>query len=134
MQEFDGRDGFGVEAGLAGFHARQSQQVFGETRHAGSVFADDFEELAVGSGVLGAEVEQGFGVSLNRSQRSAEFVRDVGDEIAAGFLDALGLGEIAKHGDGAAIGQRGGGDIEGAARNDGGGAGRLHLLCSWWQL
>ena len=51
-------------------------------------------------------VEQGFGVSLNRSQRSAQFVGDVGDEIAAGFFDALGFGEVAEHGDGAAVGQR----------------------------
>ncbi len=55
VQEFDGRNGFGIEAGLAGFDARQSQQVFGEARHAGGVLADDFEKLAVGSGIFGAE-------------------------------------------------------------------------------
>ena len=55
---------------------------------------------------------------------------NVGDEIAASFFDALGFGEIAEHGDGAAIGQRRGGDIEGAAGDDGGGAGGLHLFCS----
>ena len=123
VQEFDRRDGLGIEASLAGFDAGQSQQVFGEARHAGGVLADDLEKLAVGTGIFGAEVEQSFGVSLNGSERSAEFVGDVGDEIAAGFFDALGLGEIAEHGDGAAIGQRRGGDIEGAAGNDGGGAG-----------
>ena len=55
-------------------------------------------------------------------------MRDVGDEIAASFLDALGLGEIAEHGDGAAIGQGRGGDVEGAAGDDGGGAGGLHFF------
>ena len=129
-----GRNGFGIEAGLAGFDAREGQQVFGEARHAGSVLADDFQKLAVGSGIFGAEVEESFGVSLNGSQGSAEFVRDVGNEIAASFFDALGFGEIAEHGDGAAIGQGSGGDVEGAAGNDGGGASGLHLLWWWWRL
>src|SRR6266581_3230674 len=60
MQKFDGWGGLGVEAGLAGFHARQSQQVFGEARHAGRIFADDLEKLAVGIGSFGAEIEEGF--------------------------------------------------------------------------
>ena len=80
------------------------------------------------SGIVGAEVEESFGVSLNRGQRGAELVGDVGNEIAAGFFDALGLGQIAQHSDGAAIGQRGGGDIEGAAGDDGSGAGGLDLF------
>ena len=54
VQQFDGRDGLGIEAGLAGFHARQREQVFGEARHAGGVFADDFQKLAVGAGIVGA--------------------------------------------------------------------------------
>ena len=40
---------------------------------------------------------------------------NVGNKIAAGFVDTLGFGEIAEHGDSAAIGQGRGGDIEGAA-------------------
>ena len=50
---------------------------------------------------------------------------NVGDEVAASFLDALGFGEVAEHGDRAAIGQRGGGDVEGASGNDRSGAGSL---------
>ena len=80
------------------------------------------------------EIEQRFRVSLNRSQRSAEFVGNVGDEIATGFLDALGLGQVAEHGDSAAVGQRSGGDIEGATRDDGGGAGGLYLFCGGCSL
>ena len=79
----------------------------------------------VGRGIFGSSVEQGFGISLNRSQRRAEFVGNVGDKIAARFFHALGFGEIAEHGDGAAIGQGSGGHIEGAAGNNGGGAGGL---------
>src|SRR5580700_6487286 len=128
VQELDGRDGLGVETGLAGFDAGQSEQVFGEARHAGGVLADDFEKLAAGIVIFGAEVEQGFGVSLNRGLGRAEFVGNVGDEIAAGFFDALGFGQIAEHGDGAAIGQGCGGNVVGAAGNDRRGAGGLDLL------
>ena len=74
------------------------------------------------------DVEQSFGVSLNRREWRAEFVGDVGDEIAAGFFDALGFGQVAEDGDGAAIGQGRGGDVEGAAGDDRGGAGGLHLF------
>ena len=128
VQQFDGRDGLGVEAGLAGFHAGQRQQVLGEARHAGGVLADDLEKFTVGRGTVGAEVEQGFGVSLNRSQRGAEFVRDVGDEVATGLFDPLGLGEVAQDGDGASIRKWSGGDVEGVTRDDGGGASGFDLL------
>src|ERR1019366_2456211 len=113
VEELDGGNGFSIEAGLAGFDAGQSQQVFGEARHAGGVLADDFEELAVGAGIFRAEVEECFGVSLNGGQGRAEFVGDVGDEIAAGFFHALGFGEIAEHGDSTAIGEGRGGDVDG---------------------
>ena len=46
-------------------------------------------------------------------------MRNVGDKIAASFLDPLRLGEIAKHGDGASAGQRSSGHVESAAGNDG---------------
>ena len=55
IQKFDGRNGLGVEAGLAGFDPGQSEQIFCEARHAGGVFADDFQKLAGGAGVLGNE-------------------------------------------------------------------------------
>ena len=129
VQEFDGRDDFGIETSLAGFHARQSEQVFGETRHAGGVFADDFEKFASGTGVVGT-VEKSLGVSLDRSQGRAEFVGNVGDKIAAGFFDALSLGEVAQHGDGAAVGQGSGRNVEGAAVDDRRSAGRLYLFRS----
>ena len=83
----------------------------------------------MGPELSGRGVEQSFGVSLNRGERRAEFVRDVGDEIAARFFDALSLGEITKHGDDAPVGQGGCGYVEGPAGNDGGGARGLDLFC-----
>ena len=85
-----------VEALLSGLHPRQGEQILGEARHADGVLADDFQKIAV---VFRGGVEQGLGVSLNRSQGSAQFVRYVGDEVAARLLDAFGLGLIAQHGD-----------------------------------
>ena len=118
VKKFGGRDGLGVETGFAGFDAGQSQQIFREAGHAGGILADDFEKLAGGRDVVGSAVEQGFRIALNGSERRAQFVGNVGDEVAAGFFHALGFGEVAEHGDGAAIGQRSGGDVEGAAGND----------------
>ncbi len=123
VQKFHGRNGFGVETSFAGFDASQGQQIFGEAGHAVGILADDFQKLTCGNCVFGSAVEQGFSIALNRSERSAEFVGNVGDEVAAGFLDALGFGEVAKYGDSASVRQRRGGNVESAPGNYGRGAG-----------
>ena len=63
-------------------------------------------------------VQQGFGITLNGSQRRAQLVRYVGDEIAAGLLDAFGFGLVAQHRHRAASGQGSRSHIEGAARKN----------------
>ena len=103
VEKFGGRNGLRLETGFAGFDACQGEQIFGEARHAGGILADDFQKLARGRAVFRSAVEQGFRVALNRSERRAQFVGNVGDEIAAGFFHALGFGEIAEHGDRAAV-------------------------------
>ena len=80
------------------------------------ILADDFQKFAGRAGIFRNDVKQSLGISLNRGQRRPQFVGNVGDKVATGLFHALGFGEIAKHGDRAAIGQWGGGDIEGAAR------------------
>src|SRR5215468_388009 len=55
-------------------------------------------------------------------------MRNIGDEVAAGLLDALGFSEIAKNGNNAAVGKRRGGDVEGAAGDNGGGTPGLHVF------
>ena len=64
-------------------------------------------------------VEQGFGIALNRSQRSAQLVRNIGDKIAPCLFHPLGLGQIAQHRHRAAAGHGRGGHVEGASRNNG---------------
>src|SRR5579871_5834067 len=124
VKQFDGRHGFGLESRFAGFDASQRQQILSQARHAGRILADDLEKLTVGAAVFGDEVEQSLGISLNGSERGTQFMGDIGDEIAAGFLDALGLGEVAQDGNSAAIGQGRSGDVVGAAGNDRSGARR----------
>src|SRR5258708_3807756 len=125
VEKLRGRNRFHFEAGFGGFDACQSQQILREPRHTGRILANDFEKLAGGRDIVGSAVEQCFRIALNRRERRTQLVGNVGDEVAPGFFDALGFGEVAKHGDGASIGQRGGGYVEGAAVNDGGGAGRF---------
>ena len=48
---------------------------------------------------------------------------NIGDKIAARFLHALGFGEVAQHGNGAASGHGRGGNIDGAPRSDRAGTG-----------
>ncbi len=128
LQKVSRRDRLDVETLFAGFHPRQGEQIFGEARHAQSALANDVEKFA-GVVVFRRAVEQGLGVALNGSQRSAQFVRDVGNKIAARFLHPLGLGKITQHGHRAAAGHGRGGHVEGASRQDGCGPRGKHLAC-----
>ena len=64
------RDRLDVEALFAGFHAGEGEQIFCKARHAQRAFANDVEKFP-GMVVVRRTVEQGFGVALNGSQRSA---------------------------------------------------------------
>ena len=76
--------------------------------------------------VLRCAVENSFGVALDGGQGRAEFVRDVGDEIAPGFFHTLGLGEIAQHSHCSAPRHGSRGDVKGPAGDDGDRTGRGH--------
>src|SRR5215469_4831744 len=54
-------------------------------------------------------------------------MRDVGDEIAAGFLDALGFGQVPQYGDNPTTGHGSRRDIECASRHDGTSVRSLHV-------
>ena len=56
---------------------------------------------------------------------------DIGDEIAAGFLDSLGFGEIAKHGNRTSSGHWRGRDIEGRPGRIEAGAGGADGSARW---
>src|SRR6202050_1488181 len=129
VEKFGWRDRLRVETCFAGLDARQGEQILRESRHARGVLADNFQKLACGRGIFGSAVEQSLGVTLNRSERRAQFVGNVGDEVAAGLFYALRFGQIAQHGNGAPSGQRCGSNIEGAAGNDRGGACGFDFTC-----
>ena len=119
------RAGLDVETLLARFHPRQGQQVFGQARHAQGALADDLKKIA-GVIVVRRTVEQSLGVTLNGSQRRAQFVRDVGDKVATRLLHSLGFGKVAQHRHGAAARHGCSGDIEGPSGNDGRSPGSKH--------
>ncbi len=115
-----------VETLFTGFHPCEGEQIFGEARHAQGVFTNDVEKFPA-MVVFWRTVEQGFGVSLNGSQRGAQFVRDVGNEIAACLFYPLGLGKITQHGYRPPARHGGSGHVEGAARQNGRSPGAVHL-------
>ncbi len=94
------------------------------------VFEDGGEEFAGGGGDLEGVLEEGFDVAGDGGERGAQLVGDVGDEVAAGLLGALDLGDVVEDGDGSAIGSGRGIDFEDAGRSDRGGfsAARLAVV------
>ena len=77
---------------------------------------DDLEEVLPRLRVLGI-VEQRFGVALDRGERRAQLVRDVGDEVAADLVGAAQVGDVVQDQHGAAAG----GDHRCHARDEGAG-------------
>ena len=66
---------------------------------------------------FGSAIEQGLDVSLDGGQRRPQFVRDVGDEVAADAIRAPEVGDVVQHEHraGRALGARNG---RGADRHD----------------
>src|SRR5579864_8143311 len=95
-----------IELFFARFHARQNQQVFREAAHALGIAADDLKKVASAVIEQSVRLKQRLRVSANGSERRAQFMRDVGDEIAPCFFHALDFGDVMEHGDNATIGQR----------------------------
>ena len=126
LQEFGRRAGLDVETLLSRFHPRQGEQIFGQARHAQGALANDLEKLA-GMVVVRRAIEQSLGVALNGSQRRAQFVRDVGDEIAARLLNSFGLGQVTQHGYRPAARHGRGSHVESASGNDGCSPGSKYL-------
>ena len=65
---------------------------------------NDLEEPLSRLGVFGL-VDQRFGVALDRGQRRAQLVRDVGDEIAADLIRLAQVGDVVHHEHRAAAGR-----------------------------
>ena len=99
------------------FNAGKSQQIFGEPIHPLCIFEDDLQELKRGDGVWMGVFDQRLNISLNRSERRAQFVADIGDKIATGTLCGFYARYIVKDGNGAASRQRRSVDLEDAPRS-----------------
>ncbi len=80
--------------------------------------------LRAGVGIF----DERFHVALDGSERRAQFVADVGDEFAAGFLRGLDAGDVVEHDQRAARGQRRGVDLEDAAGSKQAGAAHAELV------
>ncbi len=103
---------------LAGLDLGEREQVLSEAVHAAGVLEDDGHEFARVIGEVHAVFEERFDVAGDGSERRAQLMGDVGDEVAAGFLGALDFGDVVEDGDGSAIGSGRGADFEGAAWDD----------------
>src|SRR5712691_1687414 len=113
FDELRDADAANFEFQAVGVHFREHQQILGEAREAAGVLDDDFEKVPAMLRIVHGAGEQGFREALNGGKRGAEFVGNVGDEIAAHAFELAQLGDVVKHDDRA-------GRFAGAHRSDGG--------------
>ena len=113
--------GRGVELLLGGFDASHDQQIFRKAVHAHRVLENGAEELSSLRAEAGLVVEEGFDISGDRGQRSAQLVGDVGDEVSLGALQLFDAGDVVEDGDCSSAGHRGRVHFKDSARKQGGG-------------
>ena len=97
LKQDAGANGLQRELVVGAFDAGQGEQILGKAIHAAGVLENDAEKFErcfrAGIGIL----DQCFDVALNGSERRAQLVADVGDELAAGFLRGLDAGDVVEH-------------------------------------
>ena len=81
---------------LAGVEPRQPQQVGDQPLHPRRLPVNDAQKSLPRLFIVGV-VNQRFGVALDGGQRRAQFVRDVGDEVAADLIRVLQVGDVVQH-------------------------------------
>ena len=74
---------------IGALDAGQRQQVLGQPVHARGVLQDHTEKLEGGFGAWIGVLDQRLNVPLNGSERGAQLMAHVGDELAAGFFAQL---------------------------------------------
>ena len=120
MEECFDLAGHPLEGFLSCVEAREPQQIAHQPFHPVGVPGDRLQERAVLSGIRDT-VEKGLDVSADGCQGCAQFMRDVGDEVAADLVRAAQVRDVVEHQDGAAcLGSRDGGapGDEGRTRGD----------------
>ncbi len=97
----------------ASLDAGELEQLGDQVRQAVDLDMHATQEIRAGGRVVERAGLERFHERLERGDRRAELVRDVGDEIAAGGLDAPQLGHVLEQQHGtAAVGQTGGHDLD----------------------
>jgi hypothetical protein len=117
-------DGFDIHDDLTGLEAGDGEEIFDEVGEAVGVSLDRLEEAGGGGGVFDGAMEEGFGVALDHGERGAEFMADIGDELASGVLKLAEAGEVMADEDDALVlavrvEQGGGVELEAAAFRSG---------------
>ena len=104
-----------LQAARLAFQAGQSQQVADHAREISAVLENDLAETAALR--RGVQADEGFRIALDGRERGAQFVRDVGHEVAAHALQAHQLRNVVEHGHGPQVAVRPGGPRQ-ADRHD----------------
>ena len=79
---------------MIGLDAGQHEHIEDQVVQSVGLFFDAAEESLVRFGVHGGRAAERFGVRLDRAERRFEFVRDVGDEVAANGFEAAEFGRV----------------------------------------
>ncbi len=90
-----------LEFEALGVHLGKHEEIFGQSRQPAGMFENDFEETRAVLRIVDGAGEKRFGEPLDGGERSSEFVRDVGDKIAAHAFEFSQFGDVVEHDDGA---------------------------------
>ena len=82
---------------LALFDPRQRQEILDDRREPVRLAGDDLEEAAVVGRVIRRSVEERLHEALDRRDGRLQFVRHVGDKVAADVLQPLHVGDVVEH-------------------------------------
>ena len=117
LEQFVGTHRLDLKSLLARFHSSQCEQILRKPRHARRVLADNLQKIAHMI-VRQRMIEQRLCISLDGGQRSAQFMRHIGDKIPPAFFHALRLGKVPEHCNRPASRHGRGGHIESTACRD----------------
>lgn len=107
--------GLTVHDDLAGFELGDGEEILDEEGEAVGVFFDGLEEAEGDFGIVSGAVDEGFDVAFDEGEGGAEFVGDIGDELAAGAFEFLEAGDVVEDEDDEAMARvavAGGGGVD----------------------
>ena len=87
----------GNDEDAAGFEIGQGKQILGQAPESFGVALDDLEKTHGVLRIGGRRLQESFDITLDRRQRRAQFVRDVGDKVGADGFQTLEIGDVVEH-------------------------------------